>query len=69
MNDDLESKIYSKKTELQESQKIVEKYKATAPLSVSDPIGHNAKEMKRDYDNYNKIHEEYMSLLRQRSKK
>lgn len=70
MDTDLESKIQSKKIELEEAQKIVEKYKATVPLNLSDPIGHDAKEMKRDYDNYNRIRDEYMSLIRQeRSKK
>lgn len=67
MNTDLESKIQAKQIELEEAQKIVDKYSATVPLiSQVEPIGYNMHEMKRDYDNYNKIRDEYMSLIRQR---
>jgi hypothetical protein len=69
MDADLDSKIQSKKIELEEAQKIVDKYKATIPLNVSDPVGHDAKEMKRDYENYNNLLDEYMSLKRQKRDK
>ena len=66
MSTDLKTKIQLKQIELEEAQKIIEKYSAIVPLGVSEPIGHNMHEMKRDYDNYNRIREEYMSLICQR---
>ena len=65
MNADLESKIQSKQAEFEEAKKSIEKYSALVPLSCGSPIGHSASEMKKDYDNFNRIQEEYMSLLRQ----
>lgn len=66
MDTDLETKIQSKQIELEEAQNIIEKYSAIVPLGVNTPIEHNANEMKKDYDNYNRIREECMSLMRQR---
>lgn len=68
-NEDIESKIEAKRIELEEAEKTIEKYKATVPLNVADPIGHDAKEMKRDYERYNMVKDEYFSLIRQRRDK
>lgn len=65
MKDDLESRIQAKQIELAEAQKNTEKYSAIVPLSVSPPIGHSLSEMKRDYDRFDRVYEEYMSLRRQ----
>lgn len=66
MDTDLETKIQSKQIELEQAEKILEKYSAIVPLGVNTPVGHNLNEMKKDFDNRNKIRDEYMSLMRQR---
>jgi hypothetical protein len=66
--DDLESKIEAKRIELKSADEAVKKYRALTPLSpTTQTPGHNFIEMKTAYDNYNRINDEYKSLVRQRS--
>lgn len=64
MDEKSESEIQAKRDELKEANKKVQKYAATVPLSANEAIGHSAEEMKRDFENRDRIEKELMSLLK-----
>lgn len=66
-NNELEFQIDVKAVELEKARERIQKYAAIVPLHlISEPVVHCAIEMKRDFDDFNQVYKDYMSLLHQR---